>query len=613
MNQELTMRSNHNNGVFAVVLVFLLLVGSGDQELGASAFTPIPHYSQSMILASMCSSDNTNRRKHHSRETTRRRCLQQHSYSSPLVGRQRLLLVAAIVPSRNNMRYSSFALSAFRNNDIKESFNATADTDVNADTDTDANVDANPDFLRFSSSSSSSSSNIVDTAVSVMDMRREFDEIDINKNGAIDKTDISKRLAYLPMSIVDKLFAMVDTNNDGTIDFEEYQLIRTKMGVTTPRTLLFDFLNLPIVELLNALAVVLCSFLVAVSTLRSLPSVPIPSNGNGDGIIPMILRDILNVPLSIDGTSVNATSLINAILELFNIIFAMDFFLRWYAFDKFKPQYLLKPLVVLDVVVVLIPLTLQRFFPFVTVLNSPGLQNLLLLRILRLRRVLKDITTFSRFEMALGLPPQDVRPFQLQLARVLLTFITLLSVSSGLIYTTEHGVNPAIPDYFAALYFSLTTLTTVGFGDITPISSGGRLVVCVCILAGVAVIPTQAASLLDAILEYQNERKQSQEYQMERKQSQQQQERQRQQIIIEGGTTTTDSNSSSSKSISVPSLNTTRTFLTTEVEQEILLVQEEKLVTTVGKCCRDCEGIEHRQDATFCWSCGTELTRKVVD
>jgi len=71
----------------------------------------------------------------------------------------------------------------------------------------------------------------------------------------------------------------------------------------------------------------------------------------------------------------------------------------------------------------------------------------------------------------------------------------------GLIYTTEHVQNPDIPDYFAALYFGITTLATVGFGDVAPITPGGRAVV------GAAVIPAQAATLLDDILEFQNERK----------------------------------------------------------------------------------------------------------
>jgi hypothetical protein len=100
--------------------------------------------------------------------------------------------------------------------------------------------------------------------------------------------------------------------------------------------------------------------------------------------------------------------------------------------------------------------------------SQAGLQNLLLLRVLRLRRVLTDMTTFGRFTAALGIGTlnnsqtntQIDRPYQLQLARVLLSIFTLLSVATGLIYTAEHDVNPDIPDYFTALYFGLTTLTT---------------------------------------------------------------------------------------------------------------------------------------------------------
>jgi hypothetical protein len=43
---------------------------------------------------------------------------------------------------------------------------------------------------------------------------------------------------------------------------------------------------------------------------------------------------------------------------------------------------------------------------------------------------------------------------------VILSLFTLLSVAAGLIYTTEHEVNPALPGYFTTLYFGLTTLTT---------------------------------------------------------------------------------------------------------------------------------------------------------
>ena len=55
-----------------------------------------------------------------------------------------------------------------------------------------------------------------------------------------------------------------------------------------------------------------------------------------------------------------------------------------------------------------------------------------------------------------------------------------------------------------ALYFGLTTLTTVGFGDITPITPLGRTVVSFSILFGITIIPVQLSSLASALI---NDRK----------------------------------------------------------------------------------------------------------
>lgn len=138
--------------------------------------------------------------------------------------------------------------------------------------------------------------------------------------------------------------------------------------------------------------------------------------------------------------------------------------------------------------------------------SGSALLNLRLLRIVKFQRVLTDENTYTKFSMALGMRKTEIRPYQLQLARVVVTIFTLVSVSTGLIYTAEHEVNPQIPDYFSALYFGLTTLTTVGFGDITPVTTQGRLVVGLSIMAGVSIIPAQAASLAEAYLDFQMDR-----------------------------------------------------------------------------------------------------------
>lgn len=187
--------------------------------------------------------------------------------------------------------------------------------------------------------------------------------------------------------------------------------------------------------------------------------------------------------------------------------FALEFVARWYSSQK-GLGYLKKPLVLVDVVVVILPLALP-IIPGMPLWSTSQslLINLRLLRLLRVQRLLRDMGTFTKFTAALGLPGLgEVQPYQLQLARVVVSIFTLLSVNAGLIYAAEHGVNPDIQNYFSALYFGLTTLTTVGFGDITPVTWQGKLVVGGSILAGVTIIPAQAALLVEALLDSQTEK-----------------------------------------------------------------------------------------------------------
>lgn len=358
----------------------------------------------------------------------------------------------------------------------------------------------------------------------------------------------------------------------------------------TARMSAFQWLNEPYVEVASALAVLLSSFLVALDTLDELPSLT-------------VLSDTLGLPIASD-----PHVLIGDTLEIINAIFAIDFFVRWWAAGNFKTRYLTKPLIVLDIVVVLIPLYIGVLLPYLASVgiagpdgtlpwipegfetNAAGLQNLLLLRILRLRRVLTDINTFARFEMALGLRPKDVRPYQLQLARVLLSIFTLLSVASGLIYQAEHEVNPQIPDYFAALYFGLTTLTTVGFGDIAPITSQGRLIVCLSILAGVAVIPAQASKLVDALVEFQKDQKKSGP-----------------RVTVRAGSAAKKAEDEKAISASNVSSVNLREKAYEVRAKEAKVAAGDRFEGFLGRSCLECESTDHREDATFCWNCGSKL------
>lgn len=245
-----------------------------------------------------------------------------------------------------------------------------------------------------------------------------------------------------------------------------------------------NFLVEPSVEIFIALVVLLNSMLVALSTLDSL-----------DNFLPYIL---------------------NAELVI-GVIFFVDFVARWFSSNREQWGFVLDPQFVADIFVVILPLAVSitpaSFWEDITFLPSgltqpSGLFTIKLLRVLQLRRFLQDLDTFEGFvEKALGKnngKTYIVQDWQLQLARVVLSLATLISVASGLIYTAEHTTNPNINNYFDALYFGLTTLTTVGFGDVSPVTWQGRLIVCGSILFGVAVVPAQAGALVEALLDREN-------------------------------------------------------------------------------------------------------------
>ncbi len=60
-------------------------------------------------------------------------------------------------------------------------------------------------------------------------------------------------------------------------------------------------------------------------------------------------------------------------------------------------------------------------------------------------------------------------------------------VMTGFVYATQHRTNPAIGDYVDALYFTVTSLTTTGYGDVTLPGTLGRLTSVAIMLAGVTL------------------------------------------------------------------------------------------------------------------------------
>jgi voltage-gated potassium channel len=98
-----------------------------------------------------------------------------------------------------------------------------------------------------------------------------------------------------------------------------------------------------------------------------------------------------------------------------------------------------------------------------------------------LARMRRDSTWFRRHE-------------EVVLAVVHLS--VFIFIMTGIVYETQHATNKDIANYADALYFTVTALTTTGFGDITLTGTAGRLISVVIMILGVTLFFNLARALL---------------------------------------------------------------------------------------------------------------------
>jgi voltage-gated potassium channel len=108
--------------------------------------------------------------------------------------------------------------------------------------------------------------------------------------------------------------------------------------------------------------------------------------------------------------------------------------------------------------------------------------NLAFLRVLRTVRLLRSYNVLGRLKK---LSPA-VRRHEEVITAALDLAVFMLIVAS-VVYVTQHPVNPEIGDFLDALYFTVTTLSTTGFGDVTLEGAHGRLLSMAIMLVGISL------------------------------------------------------------------------------------------------------------------------------
>lgn len=137
------------------------------------------------------------------------------------------------------------------------------------------------------------------------------------------------------------------------------------------------------------------------------------------------------------------------------------------------------------------PVNLADLLAILSLLLAPLLQGAFaFLRVLRTLRLLHSVRLIGSLRSDL---PFFRRNEEATLAAAHL--VVFVFIMSGVVFETQHRTNPQIANYVDALYFTVTALTTTGFGDITLPGLAGRLLSVVIMLAGVTLFLRLAQAL----------------------------------------------------------------------------------------------------------------------
>ena len=130
-----------------------------------------------------------------------------------------------------------------------------------------------------------------------------------------------------------------------------------------------------------------------------------------------------------------------------------------------------------------------------------SLRSFRLVRVFRLLKLARYTRALDRFRAAIRASREEL---------ILFSFLALV-----LIWVSAVGVyyfeNEAQPEKFASifhsLWWSIATLTTVGYGDMAPVTAGGRFFTAVTLIIGLSVVAVPAGILSSALTRDQKERK----------------------------------------------------------------------------------------------------------
>ncbi len=203
------------------------------------------------------------------------------------------------------------------------------------------------------------------------------------------------------------------------------------------------------------------------------------------------------------------------VFELFSVVvFSIEYLLRLWTSDLKYPEekskrkaafrFVFSQMGIIDLLAIL-PFYLDLFLPYLFKIDMRFLRMLRLMRLLRIFKLQRHSSAFKMVREVLAEARPDI------MVTLFVTFI-LMVISASLMYYIE---SHAQPDKFAnigeSFWWAVATLTTVGYGDVFPITGWGKLISGIIALLGIGMVALPTGVISSAFIERVQARKNSEQ------------------------------------------------------------------------------------------------------
>lgn len=181
------------------------------------------------------------------------------------------------------------------------------------------------------------------------------------------------------------------------------------------------------------------------------------------------------------------------------VVFIVEYALRVFTSDLLYPDKTKSKAALSFIFSIYGIIDILTIISYFSPIYSNGFVAFRMIRVVRIFRLFKVNTSFDAFNVVAGV----IQDKKSQIVSSIFMIFMLMLAASMCMYGLEHDVQPeSFDNAFSGIWWAMSTVLTVGYGDIYPVTIGGRIVAIIIALLGVCVVAIPTGVISAGFVEY---------------------------------------------------------------------------------------------------------------